>query len=93
MSDLATHLSEMLDPKVEEQVVGIAEILQIFDIKVKKQKVPVAGCRVIEGEVRRNSNIRVLRDKVPIHDGALAELRHHKELVEVVKSGTECGMM
>ena len=52
----------------------------------------IAGCLVVEGSVRRNNPIRVLRDNVVIFEGGLESLRRHKDDVNEVKSGTECGI-
>jgi translation initiation factor IF-2 len=52
----------------------------------------IAGCMVLEGTVKRNNPIRILRDNVVIYEGALESLRRHKDDVSEVKSGTECGI-
>ena len=69
--------------------VGLAEVRDVF--RVAKMGA-VAGCRVIEGEVRRNLPVRVLRDNVVIFDGQIDSLKRFKDDVTEVKSGFECGI-
>jgi len=79
----------MLQPEVKEQIVGIAQVREVF--RSSKFGV-VAGCLVTEGAVRRNHPIRVLRDNVVIFEGALESLRRFKDDVSEVRAGTECGI-
>jgi translation initiation factor IF-2 len=75
--------------EVREEILGIAEVRDVF----RSSKFgAVAGCMVIEGTVRRNKPIRVLRDDVVIFEGELESLRHFKENVEEVRNGSECGI-
>ena len=79
----------MLAPEVKEQIVGIAQVREVF----RSSKFgTVAGCIVMEGYVRRNNPIRVLRDNVVIFEGALESLRRFKDDVNEVRAGTECGI-
>ncbi|KAB2831853.1 MAG: translation initiation factor IF-2, partial [Candidatus Dadabacteria bacterium] len=79
----------MLAPEKKENVLGLVEIRQVFRIS----KVgTLAGCYVLEGLVRRNARVRVLRDNVVIHDGDLDSLKRFKDDVREVKSGFECGL-
>jgi len=82
-------LSGMLAPERKEQVLGLVEVRQVF--KITKVGA-VAGCYVLEGLVRRNSQVRVLRDNVVIHTGEIETLKRFKEDVREVKSGFECGI-
>ena len=82
-------LSGMLDPIVKERFLGNAEIREVFNVS-KTGK--VAGCRVTDGLVRRGAKVRLLRDNVVVHEGALATLKRFKEEVREVKEGFECGM-
>ncbi|MFV1969148.1 MAG: translation initiation factor IF-2, partial [Pirellulaceae bacterium] len=82
-------ISGMLSPEVREEIVGIAEVRDVFR---SKKLGAIAGCIVGEGTVRRNSPIRVLRDNVVIYEGELESLRRFKDDVSEVKSGTECGI-
>ena len=68
---------------------GIAEVREVFHSKKFGQ---IAGCMVTEGVVSRNKKIRVLRDNVVIFEGELESLRHFKDEVADVRSGTECGI-
>ncbi len=79
----------MLKPEVREQIVGIAEVRDVFR---SKRFGDIAGCMVSEGTVRRSNPIRVLRDNVVIYEGELESLRRFKDDVSEVKSGTECGI-
>ena len=87
--DLKRALTGMLDPIFKENFIGYAEIREVFNVsKVGK----VAGCMVTEGLVRRGAKVRLLRDDVVIHEGALSQLKRFKDDVKEVKEGTECGM-
>ena len=87
--DIKAMLSGMLAPEIRESFLGYAEILEVF--KVSKVG-NVAGCRVTEGVVRRGSGVRLLRDRVVIHEGTLATLKRFKDEVREVHGGMECGM-
>ncbi len=89
VDDVKAALSGMLSPEVREEIVGIAEVREVFD---SKKFGHIAGCMVTEGTVSRSKKIRVLRDNVVIYEGELESLRHFKEEVEDVRSGTECGI-
>ena len=82
-------ISGMLSPEVREEIIGIAEVRDVFR---SKKLGAIAGCIVSEGVVRRRSPIRVLRDSVVIYEGELESLRRFKDDVSEVKSGTECGI-
>ena len=87
--DLKKGLSGLLKPTLRENVLGYAEIREVFAItKVGK----VAGCMVTEGQVRRGAKVRLLRDDVVVHEGSLSQLKRFKDDVREVKDGTECGM-
>ena len=82
-------ISGMLAPEVREEIIGIAEVRDVFR---SKKLGSIAGCLVSEGVVRRSSPIRVLRDSVVIYEGELESLRRFKDDVNEVQSGTECGI-
>jgi translation initiation factor IF-2 len=89
VDEVKSALSGMLAPEKRENVLGLVEIRQVFRIS----KVgTVAGCYVLEGLVRRNARIRLLRDNVVIHDGELDSLKRFKDDVREVKAGFECGL-
>jgi len=89
VDDVKAALSGMLAPEIREEIVGIAEVRDVFD---SKKFGAIAGCMVVEGSVFRSKKIRVLRDNVVIYEGELESLRHFKDEVESVRSGTECGI-
>ncbi len=89
IDDAKQRLSGLLDPVIKEEIVGNAQVLEVFNSPKFGQ---VAGCQVIEGSVLRNKPVRVLRDNVVIHQGELDSLRRFKDDVSEVKSGTECGI-
>ena len=88
VDDVKAALSGMLSPEVREDIVGIAEVRDVFE---SKKFGNIAGCMVIEGTVSRSKKIRVLRENVVIYEGELESLRHFKSEVEEAKNGTECG--
>ncbi|HEY4647340.1 MAG TPA: translation initiation factor IF-2 [Steroidobacteraceae bacterium] len=89
IDDVKQLVSGMLTPEVKEQIVGLAEVREVF----RSSKFgTVAGCMVVDGFVRRNYPIRVLRDNVVIFEGALESLRRFKDDVNEVRAGTECGI-
>lgn len=89
IDDVKAMLSGMLAPEVKEQIVGLAAVREVF--RSSKFGV-VAGCIVMDGYVRRNNPIRVLRDNVVIFEGGLESLRRFKDDVNEVRAGTECGI-
>ncbi len=89
IDDVKAALSGMLSPEVREEIEGIAVVKEVF--KSKKFGL-IAGCVVTDGIVSRRKRIRVLRDNVVVFEGELDSLRHFKEEVEEVRSGTECGI-
>ena len=89
IDDVKALLGGLLDPIIREEIIGTAEVLEVFNSPKFGQ---VAGCNVFEGKVLRNKPIRVLRDEVVIFQGELDSLRRFKDDVNEVKEGTECGM-
>ena len=89
LDDLKKTLSGMLAPTIKENLLGYAEIREVFNIsKVGK----IAGCMVTEGVVRRGAKVRVVRDEIVIHEGELSQLKRFKDDAKEVKDSTECGM-
>jgi len=89
IDDVKAALTGMLSPEIREQIVGLAEVKEVF----KSPKFgDIAGCIVTEGYVRRSNPIRVLRDHVVIYEGELESLRRFKDDVNEVRAGTECGI-
>jgi translation initiation factor IF-2 len=89
VEELKAALSGMLAPEQREEVLGLVEVREVYDIsKIGR----IAGCMVLEGVVRRNSKIRLLRDNVVIWTGELDSLKRFKDDVREVKSNFECGL-
>ena len=89
LEDIEKALKGMLAPEEKETVLGQAEVLQTFRIS---KLGTIAGCRVMNGEVRRNAKVRVSRDEKNLFEGELASLKHEKDNVKEVRSGFECGI-
>jgi translation initiation factor IF-2 len=89
VNDIKQAMIGLLEPTTKETVQGQAEVRQLF--RVPKVGV-VAGCMVVDGAVRRTSEVRVIRDNVVIYTGKLASLRRFKDDASEVKSGFECGI-
>jgi translation initiation factor IF-2 len=89
IDEVKKALSGMLAPETREEIVGLAEVRDVF----RSPKLgAIAGCLVMEGTVKRMNPIRVLRDNVVIYEGELESLRRFKDDVNEVRSGTECGI-
>jgi translation initiation factor IF-2 len=89
VDEIKAALSGMLSPERKEEIIGLAEVRQVF--RVPKVGT-VAGCYVLEGTIKRGARVRVLRDNVVIHEGELDSLKRFKEDVREVKAGYECGL-
>ena len=89
IEDIEKALKGMLEPEVKEINVGQAQVRAIF--KINKVGT-IAGCRVLQGEVRRNTRIRVIRNGEKIFDGEISSLKHEKDDVKEVRQGFECGI-
>lgn len=89
VDDVKAAASGLLSAEIKETLLGNAEILEVFKIPGVG---PVAGCKVIDGIVRRAAGVRLLRDNVVIHEGKLKTLKRFKNEVAEVQSGLECGM-
>src|SRR5579859_4606745 len=89
IDDVKKAMNGMLGTETREQIVGLAEVRDVF----RSSKIgAIAGCLVVEGYVKRNNPIRVLRNDVVIYQGALESLRRFKDDVGEVRAGTECGI-
>ena len=89
IDDVKTALTGMLSIKFREQIIGLAEVKDVF---TSPKFGLIAGSIVTEGSIKRSQPIRVLRDNVVIYEGELESLRRFKDIVEEVRSGTECGI-
>jgi len=87
--DIEKALKGMLQPEFVSRTIGRANVLQVFPVsKVGK----IAGCRVVEGEIRRNGRVRLYRGKDIAFEGEIASLKHEKDDVREVRNGFECGI-
>jgi translation initiation factor IF-2 len=89
IDEVKSAMEGMLEPKIQEKVLGIAEIKETY----KFDKATVAGCMVIEGKIARNNRIRLVRDGIIIHTGELGSLKRFKDDVKEVTNNMECGMI
>ncbi|MEP1595180.1 MAG: translation initiation factor IF-2, partial [Halieaceae bacterium] len=89
IDDVKQALTGMLAPELREEIVGVAEVRDVFRSPKFGQ---IAGCMVTEGTVYRSKPIRVLRDNVVIYEGELESLRRFKDDANEVRNGTECGI-
>ena len=89
IDDVRSAMEGLLDPDIKEEVLGYVEVRDVF----KAPKIgAIAGCYVTEGLVKRNAEVRVLRDDVVIFEGKIDSLRRFKDDVNEVKANTECGI-
>ena len=89
IEDIEKALKGMLEPETREVPVGQAQVRQVFRIN----KVgTIAGCRVLQGELRRNTRVRLLRNGTQVFDGEISSLKHEKDDVKEVRQGFECGV-
>ena len=90
IDDVEKALHGMLDPVYTEVIVGRAEVREIFEGRRGTQ---IAGCRVSEGRMVRNGDVRVIRDGAVVEDSTISSLRHFREEVNEMNAGTECGIV
>ncbi|MES2212065.1 MAG: EF-Tu/IF-2/RF-3 family GTPase, partial [Pseudomonadota bacterium] len=87
--DVKNLLTGMMTPQFQEKILGLAEVREVFHSSKWGQ---IAGCMVLEGNVKRSKPIRVLRNSVVIYQGELESLRRHKDDMSEVRNGMECGI-
>jgi translation initiation factor IF-2 len=87
--DIEKALKGMLEPEVQEKVIGRAQVLQVFTASKYGR---VAGCKVTDGELKRGARVRLFRGTDLIYEGDLSSLRHEKEDVKEIRQGFECGV-
>ena len=89
LAEMESRMQEVLSPTPEGELVGRAEVKMVFDIgKVGK----IAGCGVVDGDIIKTANVRVLRGPRIVYEGRLVTLKHVKEDVNKISAGSECGM-
>jgi len=87
--DIEKALKGMLQPEFTEKPLGKAQVLAVFPVsKVGK----IAGCRVLEGEIRRNGKVRLMRGTDLVYQGEISSLKHEKDDAREVRQGFECGI-
>lgn len=89
IDDLKDAMEGMLAPEMKEEILGTAEIREIFKISKVGS---IAGCMVMDGKITRNAKIRVIRDGVVVHGGELVALKRFKDDVKEVAKGYDCGI-
>lgn len=89
LEDIQKYLQKLIAPEVIEEIIGSAEVRQVFHIS---RVGTVAGCYVLRGVVRRNAKVRVMRDGKMVFDGKISSLKRFKENVREVTQGFECGV-
>ncbi|HLF74943.1 MAG TPA: EF-Tu/IF-2/RF-3 family GTPase, partial [Anaerolineales bacterium] len=87
--DIEKALNGMLEPEIREKIIGRAQVLAVFTASKFGR---VAGCRVTDGEIRRNAKVRLYRETDLVYEGDIGSLRHEKDDVREVKQGYECGI-
>jgi translation initiation factor IF-2 len=90
IEEVKLALEGLLEPEVREQVIGLAEVREVFKISRLGN---IAGCYVLEGKINRNSRVRLIRNDVEIYEGKLSSLKRFKEDTREVVAGYECGLM
>jgi len=89
IDELKKAIEGMLAPEIREEIIGMAEILEVF--KITKVGT-IAGCMVMEGKITRDLKVRVIRDGIVIHTGKLGSLKRFKDDVKEVTLGQDCGL-
>jgi translation initiation factor IF-2 len=90
IEEVEQALHGMLEPTYADVVLARAEVREIFP---SRRNVNIAGCRVLEGRVTRGSNVRIMRGQEVVGEGTIASLRHFREEVNEMNTGTECGIL
>ncbi len=86
---ITAALEGLLAPQIEEKIIGYAEVKDVFH---SSKLGAIAGCIVVEGQLKKAAPIRVLRKDIVIFEGKLESLRHYQQDVQIVKNGSECGV-
>ncbi len=89
INEIKSAIEGMLAPEIEEKIIANIEVREIF--KISKVGT-VAGCKVLDGKIHRNSSIRVIRDGIVVYTGYLGSLKRFKDDVKEVAAGYECGL-
>jgi translation initiation factor IF-2 len=89
IDEIKSAIEGLLEPKIEEKIVCNVQVREVF--KITKVGT-IAGCMVTDGKITRNTKIRVIRDGVVVHTGAIDALKRYKDDVKEVSTGYECGI-
>ena len=89
IDDLEKAVKGMLEPEFREIKLGAAEVLAVFKISKVGN---IAGCKVLNGELRRNGRARIMRNGTEVYNGEISSLKHEKDDVREVRTGFECGI-
>ena len=89
IEEVKEAMEGMLSAKIEEEILGTAEIRDVF--KISKVGT-IAGCYVLDGKILRNNKVRLIRDGIVIYTGDLGSLKRFKDDVKEVTHGYECGL-
>eukprot|EP01114_Cavostelium_apophysatum_P006327 TRINITY_DN1758_c0_g1_i4.p1 TRINITY_DN1758_c0_g1~~TRINITY_DN1758_c0_g1_i4.p1 ORF type:complete len:451 (-),score=165.23 TRINITY_DN1758_c0_g1_i4:262-1614(-) len=93
LDGVKAHLSSFLPPSYETDIVGTAEVAQVFKFNLtRKEVIEVAGCKITSGSIHRSATVKLVRDGEVLFEGKIASLKHHKDDLTEAKSGTECGI-
>ncbi|XP_052756444.1 translation initiation factor IF-2, mitochondrial [Galleria mellonella] len=92
VDDVKEEITARIPKRQEEEVLGEANVLQLFQVSEGKRKVPVAGCRCLKGNLVRNALYRVIREQQQVYEGKLVSMKHLKEEANTIKRDMECGL-
>ena len=92
VDDVKAEIIKKLPPGTAEEVLGKANVLQLFVVTENKKKWNVAGSRCIEGTLKKSAQFRLIRENKVLYEGKLASMRHLKNEVDSIKNGVECGL-
>lgn len=94
IEDVIDILVKNMKPEFEKKIVATLELREVFEYKLKKKTLRIAGCKVLNGEVKRNAKVHITRksDSDIIYDGQLLTLKHGKDDIASTKKGNECGV-
>ncbi|CCK71948.1 translation initiation factor 2 KNAG_0I01620 [Huiozyma naganishii CBS 8797] len=94
IEDVITVLESNMEPYYEKKIMATVDLKEVFEYKNKKKMIKIAGCKVANGEITRNSTLQVLRkpNNTVVFDGKVSTLKHGKDDISVAKKGQECGI-
>jgi len=94
IEDVKQRVIDLLPKLYDQRVLGEATIQQVFKYTVKGSgQKSIAGCRVVNGALSKKAKVRIIRNGETIFDGTMASLKHHKDEVDEMRKGSDCGIM